>query len=570
MAEDAVPAEGTIHAMLDAIAHRGPDDAGICSARAAPHSVTLGHRRLAIIDPAGARQPMCDDAAGLALVFNGEIYNFRELRATLARHGHGFARDSDTEVLLRAYQHWGTDVVHHLRGMFAFAISDSRRGILLLARDRFGEKPLFYCQRGENLYFASEIKALLRVPGIDTAVDCDAIGEYFAYRYVPAPTTLFRGIRKLLPGTIAVWEGGTLRHSRYWSAPDRAPLATAPCGTDPVRDFGARLEESVALQMVSDVPFGAFLSGGLDSSTIVALMSRHNPQVMTFSVGFREGAYSELPHAAAVARHCGTRHHELLVGSADIIERLPALVGMRDAPVSEPSDVAIHILAREAARSVKMVLTGEGSDELLGGYPKHVAERSARGFQALPRALRHGLLAPLVQALPYRFRRVKTAVANLNIEDWHERQVRWFGALGRNERETLVRLASRHRAGGDAPPFDGDPHASSLRRILYFDQTSWLPDNLLERADRMTMAASIESRVPFLDHKLVEFVSTLPDRYRVRGLTGKWILRAAARSLLPKRILTRPKVGFRVPVNDWFRGPLRDYLCDHLRGPGSL
>jgi len=566
------PPEGTIEAMLDAIAHRGPDDQGTYFARTGggQPDIVLGHRRLAIIDPVGARQPMLDEVAGVALVFNGEIYNFRALRATLEGHGYRFVRDSDTEVLLRAYQHWGADVVHHLRGMFAFAISDSRRGTVLLARDRFGEKPLFYCQRGSNLYFASEIKALLRVPGIDPSVDFDAVGNYLAYRYVPAPATLFRGIHKLMPGTIAVWKEGKLRHSRYWSAPDGTPLEPAARGADPVRDFTARLEEAVSLQMVSDVPFGAFLSGGLDSSTIVALMSRHNPNVMTFSVGFREGAYSELPHAAVVARHCGTRHHELLVSSADIMDQLPMLVGMRDAPVSEPSDVAIHILAREASRSVKMVLTGEGSDELLGGYPKHVVERSARGFQALPRALRHGLLAPLVRALPYRFRRVKTALANLNIEDWRERQVRWFGALDRNERDALIRLAPQPRTEDGTPPFDGDAAASSLRRILYFDQTSWLPDNLLERADRMTMAASIESRVPFLDHKLVEYVSTLPDRYRVRGLTGKWILRAAARSLLPKHILTRPKVGFRVPVNDWFRGPLRGYLCDHLRGPGSL
>jgi len=367
-----------------------------------------------------------------------------------------------------------------------------------------------------------------------------------------------------------VWERGTLRHTRYWSAPDREALATRAADIDPVRDFRARLEAAVQLQMVSDVPFGAFLSGGLDSSTIVALMSRHNPQVMTFSVGFHDGAYSELPHAAEVARHFDTRHHELLVSHEDIMQRLPSLVAMRDAPVSEPSDVAIHILAREAVRSVKMVLTGEGSDELLGGYPKHVAERMVGGFQMLPRAVRHELLAPLVQALPYRFRRAKTMLANLNIENWPERQARWFGALGHAELGELTGRKPGTASRSDKPPFDPHPDASALRRILYHDQTSWLPDNLLERADRMTMAASLESRVPFLDHKLAEFVSTLPDRYRVRGLTGKWILRAAAATLLPQRILKRPKVGFRVPVNDWFRGPLQAYLREHLQGARSL
>ncbi len=570
-ADFTAPPDDTIHAMLDAIAHRGPDDQGtyFFRSRAARQDVVLGHRRLAIIDPDGARQPMCDSEAGIALTFNGEIYNFRELRAQLEQHGYSFVRDSDTEVLLRAYQHWGNEVVHHLRGMFAFVISDTQRGTVLLARDRFGEKPLFLCQRGRNLYFASEIKALLRVPGVEATVDVDAVWNYLSYRYVPAPATLFRGIYKLMPGTYAVWEHGALRHTRYWTPPDREPLAASAPDADPVQDFRARLDTAVSLQMVSDVPFGAFLSGGLDSSTIVALMSRHNPRVMTFSVGFREGRYNELSYAKQVADHFDTQHHELLVSHEDIMQRLPSLVAMRDAPVSEPSDVAIHILAREAVRSVKMVLTGEGSDELLGGYPKHVAERMVGGFQKLPRAMRHELLAPLVQALPYRYRRAKTMLANLNTENWPERQARWFGALGHQELEQLTGREP-DAARPDKPPFDNDPAASALRRILYFDQTSWLPDNLLERADRMTMAASLEARVPFLDHKLAEYVSTLPDRYRVRGFTGKWILRAAAATLLPQRILKRPKVGFRVPVSDWFRGPLQGYLREHLQGAASL
>jgi asparagine synthase (glutamine-hydrolysing) len=338
---------------------------------------------------------------------------------------------------------------------------------------------------------------------------------------------------------------------------------------DPVSDFLLRLDEAVKLQMVSDVPFGAFLSGGLDSSTIVALMSRHNSRVRTFAVGFRDDRYSELAYAAEVARHLGTRHHEIVVSHSDLIERLPRLVAYRDAPVSEPSDIAINMLASEAARSVKMVLTGEGSDELLGGYPKHAAERAARGFQFLPGAMRRRLIGPLANALPYGFRRVKTAIANLNLEDRRERYVRWFGALSHAERERLTVLRMNGTPAGDGPPFDADPRASALRRILYFDQTSWLPDNLLERADRMTMAASIEARVPFLDHEFAAFASSLPDRCRVRGLRGKWILRKAAKRLLPERILARPKVGFRVPVNDWFRGEMRDYLRGHLQSASS-
>jgi len=562
----------TLESMLLALAHRGPDDEGIAQFRCngTGEEVFLGHRRLAIIDPAGARQPMRADDAGLAVTFNGEIYNFRQLRDQLSGLGYRFTRDSDTEVLLRAYQHWQCKVVEHLRGMFAFALWDAGKERLLLARDRFGEKPLFLYQSANALCFASEIKALLRVPGVKCAVDPAAVWDYLAYRYVPGPQTLFSGIRKLQPGTTAVWERGELTESRYWTAPDRSAHRAGSPPADAAGTFLSRLDEAVRLQMVSDVPFGAFLSGGLDSSMIVALMSRHNSNVNTFSVGFGEAGYSELGYAAQVARHFGTTHHEITVTDRDLIDRLPALVAFRDAPVSEPSDIPIYLLAREASRSVKMVLTGEGSDEILGGYPKHVVERTAPYYQRLPASLRHGLVAPLAQALPYGFRRIKTAVTNLNIEDWRERYVRWFGALSVAERDRLAVLRPACAAPTDAARFDAEPRNSSLRRMLYFDQTSWLPDNLLERADRMTMAASLESRVPFLDHELAAFVSSLPDRFRVRGRTTKWILRQAARNLLPGRILTRPKVGFRVPVGDWFRGPMRDYLAGHLQGAASM
>jgi asparagine synthase (glutamine-hydrolysing) len=562
----------TLESMLQAIAHRGPDGQGTCSflCVSTGHHVFLGHRRLAIIDPEGAHQPMCDADAGLALTFNGEIYNFRELREELSSLGYIIKRDSDTEVLLRAYQHWGSDVVRHLRGMFAFAIWDARNERLFLARDRFGEKPLYLYEDGSGLYFASEIKALLRIPGVRASVDLQSVWDYLAYRYVPGPKTLFSGIRKLMPGPVAVWEHGKLKEERYWSAPDRSLRPFQQPQADAVENFLSRLDEAVKLQMVSDVPFGAFLSGGLDSSAIVALMSRHNSTVKTFSVGFDEDSYSELGYAAEVARHFGTEHHELVVTDRDLVDKLPRLVSFRDAPVAEPSDIPIYMLACEAARSVKMVLTGEGSDEILGGYPKHIFERFAQSYQVLPGCVRHRLIAPLAHALPYEFRRLKTAVTNLNIEDWRERYVRWFGALNRRERDHLSILRLNGSPVGDVPPFDADPKSSALRRILYFDQTSWLPDNLLERGDRMSMAASIESRVPFLDHELAEFASSLPDHYRVRGKCSKWILREAGKRLLPKRILTRPKVGFRVPVNRWFRGEMREYLMDHLQGASSM
>ncbi|MGE5095829.1 MAG: asparagine synthase (glutamine-hydrolyzing) [Betaproteobacteria bacterium] len=562
----------TLERMLHAIEHRGPDGHGACEFTAANGDrVLLGHRRLAIIDPVGARQPMCDNEAQLALTFNGEIYNFRELREELKVCGYRFERDSDTEVLLRAYQHWGEKVVEKLRGMFAFAVWDGRNQRLFLARDRFGEKPLFLLEDAEGVYFASEIKALLQLPRPKPGVNLSAVWDFLSYRYVPGPSTLFEGIRKLPPGTCAVWEDGKLTERRYWVAPDRAQQAAAhrQAQKEAVQGFLHQLDESVKMQMVSDVPFGAFLSGGIDSSTIVALMTRHNSKVKTFSVGFGDGGYSELEYAGTVARHFGTDHHELLVNFNDLMEHLPRLVGYRDAPVSEPSDIPIYMLAKEASKSVKMVLTGEGSDEILGGYPKHVFERFAKAYQLVPGAIRHRLIEPLTQSLPYSFRRAKTAITNLNIEDWHERYARWFGALNYKEREKLTILRANGEPFDGRPPFDAEPGTTTLRRILYFDQTSWLPDNLLERGDRMTMAASIESRVPFLDHHLAKYVSALPDHYRVNGFTTKWILRQAGQSLIPDKILNRPKVGFRVPVNKWFQGPMKEYLLDHLRGPSS-
>jgi len=323
--------------------------------------------------------------------------------------------------------------------------------------------------------------------------------------------------------------------------------------------------------MVSDVPFGAFLSGGLDSSSVVALMSRHSQlPIDTFSVGYAEGRYSELRYARLVADRFRTRHHELLIRADDIIADLPALTGFRDAPVAEPADVPIYRLSRDAAGSVKMVLTGEGSDELLGGYPKHLAEPwVARYLACVPPSLHGRLVQPLIDLLPYGYRRARTASGCMGLPDPRERYPRWFGAFTTAEVADVLAL--------DAPVRDIDPRPfrfakfqSPLRRILYFDQTSWLPDNLLERGDRMTMAASIEARMPFMDERLALFLARLPDRLRVRGLTSKWVLRRAMAGILPSEVLNRPKVGFRVPVNEWFRGRLRGWVYDLLLGEDSL
>jgi asparagine synthase (glutamine-hydrolysing) len=555
--------------MTTAIAHRGPDDSGYFEAAGRDVRVGLGHRRLSIIDLATGHQPLGNADGSLQIVFNGEIYNFEALRTELVACGYSFRTHSDTEALLYAYQEWGTQCLSRLRGMFAFAIWDARHDRLFLARDRFGKKPLFVCELNGALVFASEIKALLQFPGVSARVDHAALADYFRYRYVPAPATLFAGVRKLMPGSYLVCDAAGMRESRYYLPPDgELPPAAPPC-PDPVPQFLAVLDDSVRVRMISDVPFGAFLSGGIDSSAVVGLMARHsNLPVRTFSVGFAESAYSELGHARAVAEHFRTDHHELTVSQTHLLEHLPELTRLRDAPVAEPSDIPIYLLAQEARRTVKMVLTGEGSDELLGGYPKHVYERYVATYQHLPRWLRQRLLEPLVGALPYRFRRAKTAIVNLGIESHAERMRRWFGAL---TEEDCTQLLNPHLvpAGPRTDLLAAAPGASALRAILFFDQTSWLPDNLLERGDRMTMGASIEARMPFLDQELAAFLSGLPDNWRVRGLTTKRILRAATQRLLPARILQRRKVGFRVPVNEWFRGPMREYLQSHLTGSDS-
>jgi asparagine synthase (glutamine-hydrolysing) len=566
--EELAPA---LRRMTDAIAHRGPDDAGYFESATSDGRawIGFGHRRLSIIDLSTGHQPIGNADGSVQIIFNGEIYNFEALRSELSARGHVFRTRSDTETIVYAYEEWGADCVTRLRGMFAFAIWDARRNRLFLARDRFGKKPLFVHTRPGVLLFASEIKALLQFPGVAAGVNHAVLGDYLRYRYVPGPETLFAGVRKLMPGSWLMCDADGIGESKYYTPPDGLPLQTPANCTDPPGAFLELLEECVRIRMVSDVPFGAFLSGGIDSSAIVGLMSRHsNLPVKTFSVGFSEAAYSELEHAKTVAELFNTDHSELVVSEDHLLEHLPAVTRFRDAPVAEPSDIPIYLLAREARRTVKMVLTGEGSDEVLGGYPKHVYERYVATYQRLPSWLRHSLIEPGVSALPYRFRRIKTAISNLGIEAYAQRMPGWFGAL--TEPECARLLASPPPPATQSayfPPLS--PGNSPLRAILCFDQSSWLPDNLLERGDRMTMGASIEARMPFLDHELANFVSALPDSWRVRGFTTKRVLRLAMRRLLPRRILQRPKVGFRVPVNEWFRGPMRDYLLAHLTGPDS-
>jgi len=557
-----------IRCMAASIQHRGPDDEGYFEyfTKSGAYQINLAHRRLAIIDLQTGHQPICNEDGTIWIVFNGEIYNFRELRHTLTLLGHHFKTDSDTEVIVHAYEQYGEACLDHLRGMFAFALWDGVKESLFIARDRFGKKPMFFMEVNGGLLFGSEIKALLAFPGIHKDVDHTAVWHYLSYRYVPAPLTMFKGVQKLLSGHCLVWTHGEVKQRSYYHPPDFEALMTGNIPADPVGKFMGLLEESVQIRMMSDVPFGAFLSGGIDSSAIVGLMARHSElPINTFSIGFSAQDYSELGYAKTIADQFKTQHHELTISETHLMDELPGLTRFMDAPVAEAADIPIYLLALEARKSVKMILTGEGSDEFLGGYPKHRFERYVQPYQMLPRFVRNGLIEPLIQALPYQFRRAKTAIHNMGLEDWSERMARWFGAMSSKERQTLAAFSpDRTYEHWCIPDIKGAN--SPLRRILCFDQTSWLPDNLLERGDRMTMAASLEARMPFMDHKLADFISSLPDDMRIRAGTSKWILREGMQQLLPRQIIERPKVGFRVPFNEWFKGPMKGYLFDHLLG----
>ena len=523
---------------LEALAHRGASGEGVYIA----HSGS-GHQIV-------VAQPFCDGDDN-ALVLDGTIANGNELKEFLAVRG--FENSvSQTETLLQAYEQWDKDVVHHLRGAFAFALWDASRERLVLARDRFGEKPLYISEQDGSLYFASEIRALLKMPGVAALADPHAVHDYLAYRYVPSPRTLISGVRKLMPGTYALLQFGRLREVRYWSSPDRAPY-TGQNIADPVGAFAEKLTESVKLHSEDA---GILLSGGVDSAALVALAAKNGARPKTFSAGFADDGDSELPRAAAIAKQFGTQHHEIVLSPQDIVAALEYAVIQRDAPISRPADVALHLIAREASRHVSAVMTGDGSDELLGGYRRHVAERHGWAFRGLPSLL--FLAGPLARSRP----QLQTAFDSLRTAQSRIRHIRWVGAAGVSDIKSLLGENS------DLPPFDADPRASNLRQALYFDQASWLPDNVLERGDRMTMCTGLEVRAPFLDHKLAELVSSLPDHARVRGFETKWILRQAARPLLNGH---QPrKGGWRVPVGEWLRGELREYLLDNLRSEGSL
>ncbi|HEX9711912.1 MAG TPA: asparagine synthase (glutamine-hydrolyzing) [Actinomycetota bacterium] len=565
-----IPADAA--AGVDVLAHRGPDDRGVWS----NGDVLLGARRLSIIDLQGGHQPIVNDDGSRVIAYNGELYNFRELRAELEAKGHRFRTRTDTEVVLRAYEQWGTEALTHFNGMFAFAIWDGRAGTLLLARDRIGEKPLYYYVDRERLVFASEIKAILADPSVPRDLDVRGLANYLAFGHSLAPQTIYRGVRKLLPGHVLLAGDRDVRVRRYWDVGDEPQLGEGEQldedgYAERIREL---LDDSVQRRMVADVPVGAFLSGGVDSSAVVALMRRHaTGPVKTFSLGFDVGgAYDEREDARGVAAFLGTEHHELRTEHVDLAGALESLVYHYDEPFADPAGFPVYLLSRFAREHVTVVLTGDGGDELFGGYRRYAADGMGSLYRRLPRVLTGTAIPGALERLP-RLRRLKRAARTLPIHDAGRRYASWLAVFDEEMRAELLRPEVLGSLDGHDPAGAYPQHyaglgehlaADHLNRLMYVDLKTWLADDYMEKTDKATMASSLEARLPLLDHRLVELAFQIPGRYKIRGWSTKRIFKRAVRELVPPEVLRRPKHGFSVPIDPWFRGELRSFAAEVL------
>ncbi len=564
--------------MRDSLTHRGPDDAGVFIDGA----MGLAHRRLSIVDLAGGHQPMSNEDGKVWITYNGEVYNHRALRPELEARGHVYQSASDTETIIHLYEERGPRAVEQLRGMFAFAIWDKPRRRLVLARDRLGVKPLYYTLSDDGVIcFASEIKALVETRAVRAELNYDALADYAANRSTSGEETLFRGVKRLLPGHLLVWSDGRVHIERYWDLTFAKP-AEPRSDREYVDQFEDLFEESVRLRLMADVPLGMFLSGGIDSSAIVAAMSEMvSEPIKTFSVGFEERDANELEYARMVARGFGTDHHEVVVSPHQFFDALPALVYQEDEPIAHPSSVPLYFVSKLASEHVKVVLTGEGSDELLAGYDKYrktifnlALGQSYHG--AVPASIRRTIERAILKLNPTSRIRQKLSRTFLclkpEIEDIYFDN---FSVFSRAMQQRLFTGEAREQMR------DCDPYRASLELIGEFNSTELLDrllsadlktylHELLMKQDQMSMAASIESRVPFLDHKLVEFAAGLPVNMKLRGLTTKFILRRAMRDRLPKEILTRRKMGFPVPVGGWLRGRFSHVVDEYVLNSRSI
>ena len=566
-----------LRAMSDAIRHRGPDSEGSLI----DPGVGLAMRRLSIIDVKGGDQPISNEDESAWIILNGEIYNYPEMRAQLEARGHRFKTRSDTECILHYYEDEGEECVRHLRGMFAFALWDRSRRRLLLARDRLGKKPIYYSIQNGTLFFCSELAGLLRALPARPEANLEAIDLYLALQYIPEPLTAYKGVLKLPAAHTLSWEGGKATIRRYW---DYSYLPKNTGGEDELAwELQSRLRESVRIRLMSEVPLGAHLSGGLDSSIVVALMAELSDHpVKTFSVGFEEEGYSELPYARAVAERYATQHQEFLLRYNDLPVTIEKISDHFGEPFADPSAIPLYLLSRLTRESVTVALNGDGGDEALAGYQRYWLDPLAnvylrapkwlreRVVPALTRNLRDDFSRPIGQSLPDGLRRLD----RLGETDPRASTLRWGSYFLPGDRQALWKAEhSRTLRPEKAEALIIEAYeagsGSALDRTLYADVHTYLPGDLLVKADRMTMAASLEARSPFLDQELIEWTARLPSSYKVRRRQGKYLLRKAFADALPKSVIRHGKQGFGIPLSAWFRGPLQDWTRELLVAPSS-
>jgi asparagine synthase (glutamine-hydrolysing) len=568
--------ERLLKAMTDRLAHRGPDGEGqyVCG------QVALGHRRLSIIDVDSGSQPMTNEDGSVWITFNGEIYNFKELRTLLEKQGHQFRTHSDTEVIVHGYEEWGAAVVERLRGMFAFAILDHRHRRLFLARDHFGIKPLMYYADQERFAFGSEAKAITAAPWVPREIDTEAVAEYFEYGYVPAPRSILKGVRKLMPGhvlSIDIDHPSAPEQQQYWAL--RYPDGPVTSEAESLEKLDHLLREAVRLQMVSDVPLGAMLSGGLDSSAIVSLMALSgSDQLKTFTIGFEEERFSEVAYARQVAEHVGTEHHEHTV-RADVASLLPRLVYHFDEPFADASAVPTYYLCAMARKNVTVCLSGDGGDEMFAGYDRYQYCRDQGRLDAIPHGLRSALLGPLARVYPRSFPGAGAIGGATRTPE--ERFVQYMrGQYGNLDGSRLFSPGMQAFLPGNRRGFSYLTDAFDLtvtdpvHRFLDVDVRTYLPNDILTKVDVTSMMNSLEVRPPLLDHVLAEYVAGLPSSLKIHGHDSKYALKKVVGARLPSAVLTRRKMGFGVPMREWVATELRDftrhYLLDSARSSGLL
>ena len=563
--------------MNQQIVHRGPDDDGFF----VEGNIGLAMRRLSIIDIQTGHQPIANEDNSLSIVFNGEIYNHQELRKDLESRGHHYRTKSDTETIVHLYEEYGDDCVIHLRGMFAFAIWDRSKRRLFIARDRLGIKPLYYSYDGTTFLFGSEIKAILAYPGVKPDFNRSTLAEYLAFGYIVGAESMYAGIRKLLPGHILTLdEQGKLETSRYWNLDVNVDDANRPAEYY-VSQYRTLLEGCVSSHLMSDVPLGVFLSGGLDSSAIAALTTKIRKEpIETFSVGYGEETYSELPYARTIAEHLKSRHHEVHLSREAFFQSLPRLIWHEDEPIVWPSSVALYFVARLARERVTVVLTGEGSDETLGGYTRYpwtlLNSRMDIAYRKLTPASFRGMLRTAINACPIPAasrRKLEHTFLMRDGASWPGFYFdNFYSAFSAAEQAELLTPEAMHMAGdayAGSMSYWNRSSGDLLHRLLYSDIKTYLVE-LLMKQDQMSMAASVESRVPFLDHRLVEFTATIPAKYMTQGMAGKFILKGAVEDLLPKAIVHRQKMGFPTPWAYWLAGTFQDSLLRLLMEPRTF